>query len=123
MGWAIRDSASSGASPSPMLSWAETRAAARKRTAVSASRIGAEHTGDPPPCVQYEFLHACRVVNARTLPPSDSGREFPNESWHISSSLPGSLRRGTVFGTTATDRETSRNYGILSSIRDYFRVA
>ena len=88
MGWTVRDSASSGASPSPRLSWAspaaswaETRAAARSRTAVSASRIGAQHTGDPPPCVQYEFLHGCRVVNARTLAAMRSRlSEFANES-------------------------------------------
>jgi len=96
MGWAIRDSASSGASPSPTLSWAspavswaETRAAARNRTAVSASRIGAEHTGDPPPCVQYEFLHACRVVNAPTLAHRSWFLGFSNESWYIPSSCPG----------------------------------
>src|SRR5882762_2676694 len=96
MGWAIRDSASSGASPSPTLSWAspavswaETRAAARNRTAVSASRIAAQHTGDPPPCVQYEFLHACRVVNSRTLAHGSWFCEFSNESWCIPGSLPG----------------------------------
>src|SRR5712664_1545799 len=91
MGWAIRDSASSGASPSPTLSWAspavswaETRAAARNRTAVSASRIESQHNGDPPPCVQYEFLHACRVVNARTLASRQARVErIANESRYI----------------------------------------
>src|SRR4030081_2214258 len=102
MGWTIRDSASSGASPSPTLSWAdspalswaEARAAASRRTAVSASRIGAQHTGDPPPCVQYEFLHACRVVNARTLAPGPCLSEFANESWYIPCSLPGISEHG-----------------------------
>src|ERR1700737_2890237 len=124
MGWTIRDSASSGASPSPTLSWAdspalswaEARAAASNRTAVSASRIGAQHTGDPPPCVQYEFLHTCRVVNGRTLARGSWFRESANESWYIPGSLPGALR---VRALRDRGRQIAKDVEIPGSCRGF----
>src|SRR6267378_3757251 len=135
MGWTIRDSASSGASPSPTLSWAdsdspapswaEARAAASRMTAVSASRIEAQHNGDPPPCVQYEFLHACRVVNARTLASRQARIErIANESRYILVPSPGpsaeqapSLNGGDGSGNLEEFRDPAEHS------RTYFRVA